>query len=118
MPWLKINVVSMLRNLIKGHRAEEEHVIEAQVKKETQPRLKMGLMVMERYADLEKILSRFRKGDTVLLVKISPLREKDMGELKKVIERLKTHCGVTGSDLAALDDNWIVLVPPVVEIAR
>ncbi|MBR9680361.1 MAG: cell division protein SepF [Candidatus Altiarchaeota archaeon] len=108
----------MLRNLIRGNKTEEGHVIEAKVKKETQSRLKMGLMVMERYADLEKVLSKFRKGDIVLLVKISPLRDKDMGELKKVIERLKTHCGVTGSDLAALDDNWIVLVPPVVEIAR
>ena len=108
----------MLGNLFKGSKPKEEHVIEAQMKRETQSRLKLGLMVMERYADLEKVLSRFRKGDIIALVKISPLRQKDMGELKKVVERLKTHCNVTGSDLAALDDNWIVLVPPVVEITR
>ncbi|MBR9689763.1 MAG: cell division protein SepF [Candidatus Altiarchaeota archaeon] len=108
----------VLGNLLKSGRKKEEHVVEARVSKDIQPRLKMGLMVMERHADLEKILSKFRKGDIVLLVKISPLREKDMNELKKAVERLKTHCSVTGSDLAALDDNWIVLVPPVVEIAR
>jgi SepF-like predicted cell division protein (DUF552 family) len=108
----------MLGNLFKGGKPREEHVIEAQMKRETQPRLKLGLMVMERYVDLEKVLARFRKGDIVALVKISPLRNKDMGELKKAVERLKTHCNVTGSDLAALDDNWIVLVPPVVEITR
>jgi SepF-like predicted cell division protein (DUF552 family) len=108
----------MLGGLLKGGKPKEEHVIEAQMTKEVQPRLKLGLMVMERYADLEKVLSRFRKGDIVALVKVSPLRAKDMGELKKAIERLKTHCSVTGSDLAALDDNWIVLVPPVVEITK
>ena len=42
----------------------------------------------------------------------------DRNELKKAVDRLKTHCEVTGSDLAALDDSWIVLVPPVVEIVR
>jgi len=108
----------MLGGLLKGGKPREGEVIEAQMTRETQPRLKLGLMVMERYADLEKVLARFRKGDIVALVKVSPLREKDMSELKKAVERLKTHCSVTGSDLAALDDNWIVLVPPVVEITK
>ena len=101
-----------------GKIGEEEEVVEAKIVKEIKPKLKLGLMVMERYADVEKILNRFRKGDAVILVKVTPLRNKDMAELKKAIERLKTHCEVTGADLAALDDNWIVLVPPVVEIAR
>lgn len=108
----------MIGGLLKGKKSKDDEVIEAQIQREVQPRLKLGLMVMERYADLEKVLSRFRKGDIVALVKVSPLRDKDMGELKKAIERLKTHCTVTGSDLAALDDNWVVLVPPVVEITR
>ena len=109
----------MLGNLLKtGKKLEGTALIEAQIQKEIQPKLKLSLMVVERYADIEKLLSRFRKADTVLLVRVAPLRDKDMNELKKVVDRLKTHCDVTGSDLAALDDSWIVLVPPVVEIAR
>lgn len=108
----------MLGDLLKGKSRKKEHVVEAQIKKEVQPRLKLGLLVMERYADLEKVLSKFRKGGYVILVKVAPLRNRDMNELRKAIDRLKTHCSVTGSDLAALDDNWIVLVPPVVEIAK
>ncbi len=106
----------MIGGLFKKSKGEE--VVEAQIQREVQPRLKLGLMVMERYADLEKVLSRFRKGDIVILLKVAPLRNKDMGELRKAVERLKTHCNVTGSDLAALDDNWIVIVPPVVEITK
>jgi len=106
----------MIGGLFKG--SKEEAIVEAQIQREVQPRLKLVLMVMERYADLEKVLSRFRKGDIVVLLKVTPLRNKDMGELRKAVERLKTHCNVTGSDLAALDDNWIVIVPPVVEITK
>jgi SepF-like predicted cell division protein (DUF552 family) len=108
----------MLGDLLKGGKPKKEHVVEAQIRKEVQPRLKLGLMVMERYADLEKVLSKFRKGDSVILVKVSPMRDRDMSELKKAIDRLKTHCNVTGSDLAALDDNWVVLVPPVVQLTK
>lgn len=108
----------MIGNLLKAGKIDDSNVIEAQMLTEAQPKLKLGLMVMERYADIEKVLARFRKGDAVVLVKVTPLRNKDMNELRKAIDRLKTHCSVTGSDLAALDDNWIVLVPPVVEISR
>jgi len=108
----------MIGNLLKAGKLDESNVIEAQMLTEAQPKLKLGLMVMERYADIEKVLARFRKGDAVVLVKVTPLRNKDMNELRKAIDRIKTHCGVTGSDLAALDDNWVVLVPPVVEISR
>ncbi len=110
-------VLGMVRGLFKQQDSQEE-IVEAQIAREVTPRLKLRLMVLERYVDLEKVLSHFRKGDAVVVLKISPLRDKDMGELKKAVDRLKTHCEVTGSDLAALDDNWLVLVPPVVEIAR
>ena len=108
----------MIGNLLRSKKTPEHTVVEAQITREVQSRLKLSLMVMERYVDIEKVLARFRKADTVLLVRVSPLRDKDMNELRKAVDRLKTHCEVTGSDLAALDDNWIVLVPPVVEIAR
>ncbi len=111
--------VKMLGNLLRSNKKPETAtIVEAQIKGEVRSRLKLSLMMMERYADIEKILSRFRKADTVLLIRVSHLRDKDMNELKKAVDRLKTHCEVTGSDLAALDDSWIVLVPPVVEIVR
>jgi len=57
-------------------------------------------------------------GSRIMLVKIRALREKDMTELKRSINRLKTHCAATGGDMAAIDDNWVIVVPPTVEIER
>ncbi len=109
----------MLENILKlGKMDDEEGVVEAKVAREVKPKLKLGLMVMERYADVEKVLNRFRKGDAIIIVKVTPLKNKDMAELKKAVNRLKTHCDVTGADITGLGENWIVLVPPVVEIAR
>jgi len=109
----------MIGGLLKVGKARgAEDVVEAQMTKDITKKIKLGLLVMERYADVEKVLSRFRKADAIVLVKVAPLRDKDMSELKKAIDRIKTHCNVTGSELAALDDNWIVLVPPMVEVVK
>ena len=109
----------MIGGLLKaGKKAPSEDVVEAQMGGDVKKKIKLGLLVMERYADVEKVLSRFRKADSIVIVKIGPLRNKDMSELKKAIDRLKTHCNVTGAELSALDDNWIVLVPPMVEVVK
>lgn len=109
----------MLGGLLKVGKADDQDtVVEAQVSKEVKKKIKLGLLVMERYADVEKVLGKIRKADSIILVKVTPLRNKDMSELKKAIDRLKTHCNVTGAELAALDDNWVVLVPPMVEVIK
>lgn len=109
----------MIGGLLRAGKVKKvEDIVEAQVLQNIKKRIKLGILVMERYTDVEKVLSKFRKADSILIVKISPLRDKDMSELKKAIDRIKTHCNVTGADLAALDDNWVVLVPPMVEVLR
>jgi len=74
--------------------------------------------VLESISDTERILNEFRKGDTVLIVKIRKLRERNLNDLKKVISRLKTHCENTGSDIAGIDEDWIVLAPKKAKIVR
>ena len=108
--------MGLLDDILKS--GNEEEVVEAKVVHSTSPKLGLDLMVLERYADVEKVLNKFRSGDKIIIVKVSPLRDKDMTELKKAVNRMKTHCNVTGADLAALDDNWIILVPPIVKIER
>ncbi len=101
-----------------GKKSEEEGVIEANVVSRRETRVKLRTMVLERYNDVEKVLDRFRKGDVIIVLRVTPLRTKDVEELKKAVNRLKTHCEVTGAELAALDDDWILLIPPVVQIER
>jgi SepF-like predicted cell division protein (DUF552 family) len=80
--------------------------------------LALQVIKLESFADTEGILESLRSGKRIMLVKITALKEKDMTELKRAINRFKTHCAATGSDLAAIDDSWIILVPPVVGLER
>jgi len=93
-------------------------VVEASIAEHMDKMLVLRLIVLESYGDTEDILRTLRNGDTMAVVKIRPLRDKDMSELKRAVNRLKTHCTATGAQMVALDDNWIMVVPPTVEIER
>ncbi len=95
-------------------------VVQIDVKDRSGEKGKMALQVvtLEKFQDTEGILESLRSSHRILLVKIAPLKEKDMTELKRAINRFKTHCAATGADLAAIDDNWVILVPPMVGLER
>ncbi len=111
-----------LRSKVLGPKGEKKsktpELVEASISEEASKMLTLRLIVMESYGDTEDILRALRTGETMVVVKIRPLREKDMSELKRAVNRLKTHCTATDSQLAALDDNWVIIVPPTVELER
>ena len=51
-------------------------------------------------------------------MKIKVLKEKDMSELKRAIDRLRKTCVAIDGDIAGVDDDFIVLTPPGVKIHR
>jgi SepF-like predicted cell division protein (DUF552 family) len=83
-----------------------------------EPAMQIRTSVLEEFADTEAILSHFRKGNTIMLIKIRHLREKDMSELKRAISRLKTHCQTCGADMAGIDEDWLVMAPSSAKIVR
>ncbi len=110
---------SKLFNPKRGVTGPSDDIIEVDLKEGGEPKkLALHMSVLERFQDTEPVLQLLRGGHKIVMVKISPLREKDMTELKRSINRLKTHCAATGGDLAAIDDNWIIIVPPSVAIEK
>jgi len=93
-------------------------LVKIEVKSAEKEPLSLEVVKLQNFSETENILDSLRSGKKILLVKISGLKEKDMTELKRAINRFKTHCAATGSDLAAIDESWIILVPPVVGLER
>ena len=91
---------------------------EAKITQPASKKLKVLTAVVERFQDTERILDYLRTGEYVLLLKVKPLRDKDITELKRAINRIRTHCEATGADVAALDESWIVVVPSTIFIER
>ncbi len=72
---------------------------------------------LEDFADSDRIQKAIRNG-SIVLVKIKPLKEKDMSELKRVIEKLRKTCVALNGDIAGIDEDWIILCPSFAHIAR
>jgi SepF-like predicted cell division protein (DUF552 family) len=100
------------------HPAEE--FVEVNVMDSDDKRLgRMGIRVekMEDFADTERILRSIRKGNVVFL-KIKSLREKDMGELKRAVEKLKKIVSANNGDIAGVEQDWLIITPEFAVVER
>ncbi|MGV8151064.1 MAG: cell division protein SepF [Candidatus Woesearchaeota archaeon] len=74
--------------------------------------------VLDDFTDIKQILDALREGNTICLVNIRPLKEKDLIELKRAINKLKKTCDAIEGDIAGFSDDYIVITPSFAEIYR
>ena len=74
--------------------------------------------VLEDFADIKGVLEALREGNTICLVNIRPLKEKDMVELKRAINKLKKTIEAVSGDIAGFGEEYIVIVPSFAEIYK
>ncbi|MFH1400849.1 MAG: cell division protein SepF [Nanoarchaeota archaeon] len=70
------------------------------------------------FADVKPILDCIRMGNAIALVNIKPLKEKDLVELKRAINKLKKTIEAIDGDIAGFGDDYIVLAPSFAQIYR
>ena len=74
--------------------------------------------VLHDFESIKDILEVLRNGHTVALVNIKPLKDKDLVELKRAINKLKKTCDAIDGDIAGFGDDWIAAVPHFAKIHR
>jgi SepF-like predicted cell division protein (DUF552 family) len=74
--------------------------------------------VIDDFSDIKGILDALRDGYTICLVNIKPLKEKDLVELKRAINKLKKTADAINGDIAGFGDDYIVCTPSFAEIYR
>ncbi len=72
---------------------------------------------LEEFSDSDRIQKEVREG-AIVLVKIKALKDKDISELKRVIDKLRKTCIAINGDIAGIDEDWICLTPSFAHIAR
>jgi len=72
---------------------------------------------LEEYKDAEDVQKSVREG-RIVFVKIKRLKEKDMSNLKRAIERIRKTCTAVDGDIAGIDENYIVVAPSYAEVVR
>jgi SepF-like predicted cell division protein (DUF552 family) len=74
--------------------------------------------MLDDFEDVRQILDSLREGYTIALVNIKPLKEKDLVELKRAINKLKKTCDAIEGDIAGFGEDYIVAVPSFAQIYR
>lgn len=73
---------------------------------------------LSEFGDIKPILDSLREGYTIALINIRPLKEKDLVELKRAINKIKKTCDAIEGDIAGLSDDYIVVAPSFAQIWR
>ena len=73
---------------------------------------KIGVKIekLTDFGDTERVLKSIREGHIVFL-KIKGLKERDIGELKRAVERLKKALTAQNVDIVGVEQDWLLLVP-------
>ena len=74
--------------------------------------------VINDFSDIKLVLDSLRIGNTVGLINIKPLKNKDLVELKRAINKLKKTCDAVGGDIAGFGDDYLVVTPSFASIYR
>ena len=74
--------------------------------------------VLEDFEDMKSIIDTMREGYTIALINIKPLRDRDLIELKRAINKLKKTCDAMEGDIAGFGEDWIAVVPSFAAIHR
>ncbi len=98
---------------------EEEYVeIDTEKEQERLDKVIVKPYIMEDFSDIKEILDILREGHTIALINIKPLKDKDLVELKRAINKLKKTCDAIEGDIAGFGDDYIVVTPSFAEIHR
>ena len=80
-------------------------------------RINVRIEDLEDYRDVEVVQRLVREGNIVFL-KIKTLREKNIGELKRAVQKLRKGSIAMGGDIVGVDDNFLVLCPQFARVFR
>jgi len=98
---------------------EEEGYVELGAESGTsESKITVRPFVLQDFESIKPILEALRDGHTIALVNIKALKDKDLVELKRAINKLKKTCDAIEGDIAGFGDDWIAAVPHFAKIHR
>jgi SepF-like predicted cell division protein (DUF552 family) len=73
---------------------------------------------INEFNDVKPALDAIREGYTVALINIRPLKDKDLVELKRAVNKLKKTCDAIDGDIAGFGEDWVVVTPSFARVYR
>jgi SepF-like predicted cell division protein (DUF552 family) len=100
--------------------AEDEGYVElgTDATEEARSKITVRPFVIDDFESIKPVLDSLREGHTIALINIKPLKDKDLVELKRAINKIKKTTDAIEGDIAGFGDNWIAAVPSFAHIHR
>ena len=97
----------------------EEYVeVSSSAREDEKAKIIVRPFVIEDFEDIKPVLDSLREGYTIALVNIKPLKERDLVELKRAINKLKKTTDAIEGDIAGFGEDYIVATPSFATVYR
>src|SRR3989344_3957311 len=81
-------------------------------------RITVKPFIINDFSDIKNPIDSLREGRTIALLNIRPLKDKDIIELKRAVNKLKKTCDAVEGDIAGFGEDWIVMTPSFARVYR
>lgn len=117
-----MGVISKVKDKILGLPSYEDvdDYVEIDTRKDVGRKSKIIVkpFIIQDFSDVKETLDSLREGYTIALVNIKPLKDRDIVELKRAINKIKKTCDAIEGDIAGFGDDWIVVTPSFAKVYR
>lgn len=87
-------------------------------KEEKKSKVVVRPFILKTFDDTNRILEVLREGNTIALIDIKPLKQKDVVELKRAISKLKKTIDALEGNIAGFGENTLIATPSYIDIFR
>lgn len=100
--------------------SEEEQYLEISPSEVVDSKAKITIrpFIIKEFQDIKPALDGLREGHIIALVNIKPLKDKDIVELKRAVNKLKKTCDAIEGDIAGFGEDWLVATPSFAQVHR
>ena len=118
-----MSFLSKLKEKLSGPKYDEmeketEYVELENDNEATRSKVVVRPFMLDQFDDVKPILDSLREGYTIALVNIRPLKDKDLVELKRAINKLKKTTDAIEGEIAGFGDDFLVVTPAFASIYR
>ena len=97
----------------------EEGYVELDTETERTPsKVIVRPFVLQDFEGIKPVLDSLREGSTIALINMRPLKEKDLIELKRAINKLKKTTDAIDGEIAGFGEDYVVVTPSFAQIYR
>ena len=113
---------SKIKDMLSGSDEDmegEEGYVELDTEGEKSPsKVTVRPFVLQDFDGIKPILDSLREGNTIALVNMRPLKDKDLIELKRAINKLKKTTDAIDGEIAGFGEDFVVVTPSFAQIYR